>query len=143
MVIGEIKDISSYLPLLAHTHTTICFCNGNFKSKRSSHQIWYIFLKCHQGICKQCIFWKDQFSKLQKMHLLKRSGAFVNFKQYIFRKDQEFSVLYTYGVIFTVVGNEHEDTSSNPGCGFCISHCTNTLAKCINSTILIPSMDKE
>ena len=43
------------------------------------------------------------------------------------------------GVMVIVVGNGRGDTSSNPDC---ISHCTNTLGKCMNPTILLPAMGK-
>ena len=41
-----------------------------------------------------------------------------------------------------VVGNGHDDTSSNPGPGYCISHSTNTLGKGMNPIILSPAMGK-
>ena len=40
-----------------------------------------------------------------------------------------------------VVGNGHDDTSSNPGRD-CISHSTNTLGKGMNPIILPPAMGK-
>ena len=43
------------------------------------------------------------------------------------------------GVMVIVVGNGHDDTSSNPGP---ISHCTNTLGKGMNPIILPPAMGK-
>ena len=46
------------------------------------------------------------------------------------------------GVIVIVVGNEHGDTSSNPGRTHCISHSTNTLGKGMNPIILLPAMGK-
>ena len=45
------------------------------------------------------------------------------------------------GVVVIVVGNEHGDTSSNPGQD-CISHSTNTLRKGMNPIILPPAMGK-
>ena len=45
------------------------------------------------------------------------------------------------GVIVIVVGNEHGDTSSNPGRD-CISHSTNTLGKDMNPIILPLAMGK-
>ena len=45
------------------------------------------------------------------------------------------------GVMDTIVGNEHNNTSSNPG-QVCISHCANTLRKSMNPTILPPAMCK-
>ena len=44
------------------------------------------------------------------------------------------------GVMVIVVGNGHDDTSSNPGRD-CISHSTNTLRKGMNP-ILPPPMGK-
>ena len=44
------------------------------------------------------------------------------------------------GVVVIAVGNEHGDTSSNPGRDF--SHSTNTLGKGMNPIILPPAMDK-
>ena len=44
------------------------------------------------------------------------------------------------GVMVIVVGNEHGDTSSNPGRIDCISHSTNTLGKGMNPIILPPAM---
>ena len=41
-----------------------------------------------------------------------------------------------------VVGNEHGDTSSNPGQDDCISHSTNTLGKGMNPITLPPAMGK-
>ena len=43
------------------------------------------------------------------------------------------------GVMFTVVGNGHGDTSSNPDC---ISLSTNTLGKGMTPIILTPAMGK-
>ena len=40
------------------------------------------------------------------------------------------------GVMVIVVGNGHDDTSSNPDC---ISHSTNTLWKGMNPIILLPA----
>ena len=45
------------------------------------------------------------------------------------------------GVMVIVVGNGHDDSSSNPGRD-CISHSTNTLGKGMNPIILLPAMDK-
>ena len=45
------------------------------------------------------------------------------------------------GVMVIVIGNRHEDTSSNPGWD-CISHSTNTLGKGMNPIILPPAMGK-
>ena len=44
------------------------------------------------------------------------------------------------GVVFIVVGNEHGDSSLNPGRD--ISHSTNTLGKGMNPIILPPAMGK-
>ena len=45
------------------------------------------------------------------------------------------------GVMVIVLGNEHGNTSSNPGPD-CISHSTNTLGKGMNLIILPPAMSK-
>ena len=44
------------------------------------------------------------------------------------------------GVVVIAVGNEHGDTSSNPGWDWL--HCTNTLGKGMNPIILPPAMGK-
>ena len=44
-------------------------------------------------------------------------------------------------VIVIVVGNGHDDTTSNPGRD-CITHSTNTLGKGMNPIILPPTMAK-
>ena len=46
------------------------------------------------------------------------------------------------GVMAIVIGNGHENTSSNPGKTDYISHSTNTLGKGMNPIILSPAMGK-
>ena len=41
-----------------------------------------------------------------------------------------------------IIGNGHDDTSSNPGQADCISHSTDTLGKDMNPIILLPAMSK-
>ena len=58
----------------------------------------------------------------------------INIYIYIYR-EREREIWGAYGVMITIIGNGHDEQSSNPGQD-CILHSANTLGKSMNAIIL-------